>query len=59
MRERVLFKETNSQPTDKDVHREVKGNAEGPLMKVIKSGLRNIRNRGDTSDYTIDHIFCE
>ena len=34
----------NSKLSDKDVYREVKGDAEGPLIKVIKSVLRKIRN---------------
>ena len=40
-----------SQLSDKTVYREVKGDAEGPLMKVINSVLRKIRSRGDISDY--------
>ena len=31
------LREANSQLTDQDVYREVKGDAKGPLMKVIKS----------------------
>ena len=38
------LREANSQLSDKDVYREVKGDAEGPLMKVIKSLLRKVRN---------------
>ena len=40
------------------VYREVKGYAEDHLMKVIKSVLRKIRNRGDVSDETLDYS-CE
>ena len=45
----------NSKLSDKDVYREVKGDAEGPLIKVIKSVLRKIRNRGDINDETLDY----
>ena len=38
------------------MHREVKGDAEDPLMKVIKSVLRKIRNRGDINDETSDYF---
>ena len=39
------LREGNSQLSDKDVYQEVKGDAEGPLIKAIKSVLRKIRNR--------------
>ena len=44
------LREANNQLSDKDVYWEIKGDAEGPLIKVIKSVLRKIRNRGDISD---------
>ena len=44
------LREANSQLSDKGVYREVKGDVEGHFMKVIKSVLRKIRNRGDISD---------
>ena len=50
------LKAANSQLSDKDVYWEVKGDAEGPLMKIIKSVLRKIRNRGDTGDKTLDYF---
>ena len=50
------LREANSQLSDKDVYREIKGDAEGRLMKVIKSVLRKIRNRGDISDETLDYF---
>ena len=46
--------EANSQLSDKDIYREVKGNAELPLMKIIKSVLRKITNRSYISDKTLD-----
>ena len=49
------LREANSQLSNKDVYREVKGDAEGPLMKVVKSILRKIRNRGDISDKTLHY----
>ena len=39
------LREGNSQLSDKDVYQEVKGDAEGPLIKAIKSVLRKMRNR--------------
>ena len=50
------LREANSQLSDKDVYREVKGYAEDHLIKVIKSVLRKIRNRGDVSDETLDYF---
>ena len=50
------LREANSQLIDKDVYREVKGYAEDHLIKVIKSVLRKIRNRGDVSDETLDYF---
>ena len=50
------LREANSQFNDKEVYREVEGDAEGPLMKVIKSVLEKTRNRGDISDKTL-HYF--
>ena len=47
-------REANSQLSDKDVYREIKGDAEGPPMNVIKSVLRKVRKRGDISDETSD-----
>ena len=54
-REDYLRKAT-SQLCDEDVYREVKGDVEGPLMKVIKSILGKIRNRGDISHETLDYF---
>ena len=50
------LREVNSQLSDKDVYREVKGDAEGPLIKVIKSVLRKIRKRGDFSDEILEYF---
>ena len=50
------LRESNIQLRDKDVYGEVKGDAEGPLMKVIESVLGKIRNRGDISDETLDYF---
>ena len=49
------LREANSQLSGKDVYQEVKCNAEGPLLKVIKSVLR-IKNRGHISDKTLDYF---
>ena len=53
---KYYLRKTNRQLSDKDLHREVKGDAEDPLMKVIKSVLRKIRNRGDINDETLDYF---
>ena len=50
------LREANSQLSDKDVYREVKRDAEGPLMKVIKNVLRNILNRAGISDEILDYF---
>ena len=50
------LREANSQLSVKDVYREVKGDAEDPLMKAINSVLRKIRNRGDICDGTLDYF---
>ena len=49
-------REANNQLSDKDVYQEVKGDADDPLMKVIKSVLRRIRNRGGISGETLDYF---
>ena len=49
------LRDANNQLNDKEVYWEVKGDAEGPLTKVIKSVLKKARNRGD-SDKTL-HYF--
>ena len=46
--------EGKSQFSDKEVYRKLKNDAERRLMKVKKSVLRKIRNRGDISDETLD-----
>ena len=53
---RDYLREATSQLSDKDVYREVKGDAEGPLMKVIKSVFRKIRNTSGISDETLDYF---
>ena len=37
------LREANSQLSDNDVYWEVKGDAEGPLLKVVKDVLRNFK----------------
>ena len=48
------LRKANSQLTDKGVYLEVKDDAEGFLMKVIKSVFRNTRKRGNISDETCE-----
>ena len=49
------LRKANSQLSNKDVYREVKGD-EGPLMQVIKSVFRKMRNKGDISHETLDYF---
>ena len=51
------LRNADSQLSDKDVYREVKGGVEGPLVKVIKNVLGKIRNRRDINDETLDYFF--
>ena len=46
----------NNQLSGKDLYREGKGDPEGLLIKIIKSVLGKIRNRGDISDETLDYF---
>ena len=48
--------EARIQLKDKDVYQELKGNIEGPIEKIIKSVLRKVRNRKDTSDEKLDYF---
>ena len=50
------LREVNSRLSDQDVYRKVKGDAEGPLMKAIKTVLRKLRNRDDISDEALDYF---
>ena len=50
------MREANSQLSGKDEYQEFKGEAEGLLIKVIKSVLRKTRSRGDISDETLDYF---
>ena len=54
-REDYLAK-ARTQPKDKDVYQDLKGNVAGPIEKIIKSVLRKVRNRKDISDETL-HYF--
>ena len=46
--------EGKSQFSDKEVYWKLKNDAERRLVKVIKSVIRKIRDRGDISDETLD-----
>ena len=48
--------ESKNQLNDKNVYKELTGNAEGPLEKVIKTVLKKIRDRRDISDNTLDYF---
>ena len=50
------LKEADQQLGDKEVYKELKGDIEGPLIKIIKNVLRNVRNRKDISDETLDYF---
>ena len=48
--------ETRTQPKNKDVYQELKGNIQGPLERIIKHVLQKVRNRKDISDETLDYF---
>ena len=50
------LREANSQLSDKNVYQEVKCEAEDNLVKVTKSVLRKVKNRGDITDKTLDFL---
>ena len=50
------LRESKNQLNDKNVYKELSGNAEGPLEKVIKTVLKKIRDRRDISDNTLDYF---
>ena len=41
---------------EKEVYKKVNGEVEGPLIKLIKGVLGNVRKRGDISDKTLDYF---
>ena len=49
--------EARTQVKNKDAYQELKGNIAGPYDKIIKRVLRNVRNRKDISDETLDYIW--
>ena len=50
------LKEVKNQLNDKNVYKELTGNAEGPLEKIIKTVLKKVRDRRDISDNTLDYF---
>ena len=48
--------EAEKQLGDKEVYKQVNGDIEGPLIKVIKKVLHNVRKRRDISDETLDYF---
>ena len=42
--------EAKNQLNDKNVYKELTGNMEGPLEKIIKTFLKKVRDRRDISD---------
>ena len=50
------LEEAKQQLDEKDVYKKVNGDVEGPLIKLIKGVLGNVRKRGDISDKTLDYF---
>ena len=50
------LRETKKQLNDKNVDKELTGDVEGPLEKIIKTVLKKIRDRRDISDSTLDYF---
>ena len=50
------LKETKNQLNDKNVYKELTGDVEGPLEKIIKTVLKKARDRRDTSDNALRYF---
>ena len=50
------LRETKKQLNDENVDKELTGDVEGPLEKIIKTVLKKIRDRTDTSNSTLDYF---
>ena len=50
------LREAKNQLNDKNVYKELTGDVEGPLEKIIKTVLKKIRDRRDISDSTLDYF---
>ena len=50
------LEEAKKQLDGKEVYKKVNGEVEGPLIKLIKGVLGNVRKRGDISDKTLDYF---
>ena len=48
--------EAKRQLDDKEVYQELRGDAEGPLDKIIKNMIRKLRNRSDISHEILDYF---
>ena len=50
------LKEVKNQLNDKNVYKDITGDKEGPLEKIIKTVLKKLRERRDVSDTTLDYF---
>ena len=50
------LKEVKNQLNDKNVYKDITGDKEGPLEKIIKTVLKKLRDRRDVSDMTLDYF---
>ena len=50
------LKEVKNQLNDKNVYKDLTGDEEGPLEKIIKTVLKKLRDRRDVSDMTLDYF---
>ena len=48
--------EAQKQLSDKEVYQQIKGDIESPLIKIIKTAIRKVRDRRDISDETLDYF---
>ena len=50
------LKEAKNQLNDENLYKELTGNVEGPLEKIIKTVLKKVKDRRDISDNTVDYF---
>ena len=50
------LKEVKNQLNDKNAYKDLTGDEEGPLEKIIKTFLKKLRDRRDVSDTTLDYF---
>ena len=56
--ERTTLKKAKNQLIDKNVYKELTGDVEGPLEKIIKTVIKKVRDKRDISDNTLDYFLA-